>query len=65
METYISTRKTLRKIFVIVDSRHGKVIKKQNFFFLFLCILKIIYIFYKGIKLADMEFLEMLDKLSI
>ncbi|RIA92064.1 P-loop containing nucleoside triphosphate hydrolase protein [Glomus cerebriforme] len=40
IETYISTRKTLRKIFVIVDARHG-------------------------IKLADIEFLEMLNKKSI
>ncbi|CAB4394612.1 unnamed protein product [Rhizophagus irregularis] len=40
METYISTRKTLRKIFVIVDARHG-------------------------IKLADVEFLEVLDKKGV
>ncbi|GBC08170.1 hypothetical protein RclHR1_07940009 [Rhizophagus clarus] len=40
METYISTRKTLRKIYIIVDARHG-------------------------FKLADVEFLEMLDKKGV
>ncbi|KAF7722631.1 GTP-binding protein [Apophysomyces ossiformis] len=40
METYISTRKTLKRIFVVIDARHG-------------------------LKLADLEFLKMLDSKQV
>lgn len=54
MEHYISYRKTLKRIYVVVDARHGKLRGRTNEYRLTKK--------YVGLKVADKEFLAMLDR---
>lgn len=66
MEEYITKRKPLKRLYVVIDARHGKNINILHvsllLYLIFMHLFNFYMIIYIGLKLPDHEFLQMLEK---